>query len=77
MFTICCNASIGLKQDTEAESGKLGLYDGNEIVFSTSSYSWVTLAKLFWRYGMDIYNVRNWVKDKILAGMNRFGFLDF
>ena len=61
-----------MKRNTHSESGGLGLYDGNDIVFSTSSYSVVTIAKLFWRYGMDIYNVRNWVKDKVLAGMNRY-----
>lgn len=62
---------IGLKQNNKAESGRLALYDGNEIVFQTSDYWPVTLAKMFWRYGMDIYNVQNWVRDKILAGMSR------
>ncbi|XP_052229609.1 prenylcysteine oxidase 1-like [Dreissena polymorpha] len=62
---------LGLKRDTNPEAGRLGLYDGNEIVFSTSAYSPITLAKLFWRYGMDIYNIRSWVQENILNCMTR------
>ena len=62
----------GLQRDSKAEEGKLGIYDGNEVLFTTSDYSIITLTKLFWRYGMDIYNIKNWVEEKVLARMQRY-----
>ncbi|KAK3102245.1 hypothetical protein FSP39_009872 [Pinctada imbricata] len=53
---------LGLEQ-LKHDDGILGIFDGDEMRITTSSYSAVTLAKLFWRYGLDIYNIRSWVKD--------------
>ena len=50
----------------------MGIYDGEDVVFTTSDYSMVTLAKLFWRYGMDIYNIKSWVEEKVLVPMKRY-----
>lgn len=38
-------------------AGNLGLFNGEEYVFKDSSWSIVTLARLFWRYGYDIYRL--------------------
>ncbi|KAL4225246.1 Prenylcysteine oxidase 1 [Mactra antiquata] len=62
---------LELERNLNPESGRLGLYDGEDLLFTTSDYSAVTVAKLFWRYGMDIYNIKNWVKDKILKPLSR------
>ena len=62
---------VGLERNLNPEGGKLGIYDGEDVVFTTSDYSMVTLAKLFWRYGMDIYNIKSWVEEKVLVPMKR------
>ncbi|XP_045176896.2 prenylcysteine oxidase 1-like [Mercenaria mercenaria] len=62
---------LGLTRDTKPEPGRLGIFDGEEILFSTSDYSALTIAKLMWRYGMDAYNIQNWVRDKILQPLTR------
>ena len=67
----CFFLSEGLQRDNKAEGGKLGIYDGNEVLFTTSDWSLVTLTKLFWRYGMDIYNIKNWVQEKVISRMKR------
>ena len=70
-FKLSIHFIIGLKKDTNPESGRLGIFDGEEILFSTSDYTAVTIAKLMWRYGMDAYNIKNWVQDKILKPLTR------
>ena len=67
--------SEGLKKDGQAEGGKLGIYDGSEVLFTTSDWSLVTLAKLFWRYGMDIYNIKSWIQEKVMGRMKRYMFI--
>jgi hypothetical protein len=49
----------------------LGLFDGQDMLFQTSDWTVVTLARFFWRYGMDIYNIRNWVNDKMMTPFSR------
>lgn len=71
MYMVNFTEMLGLQRDSKAEEGKLGIYDGNEVLFTTSDYSIVTLTKLFWRYGMDLYNIKNWVEEKVLARMQR------
>lgn len=71
MYMVNFTNLLGLERDDKAEAGRLGIFDGNDIVFSTSDYTPVTIAKLFWRYGMDAYNIKTWVQNKILKQMNR------
>ncbi|XP_074659996.1 prenylcysteine oxidase 1-like [Tubulanus polymorphus] len=61
--------SLGLDHEPESDE-ILGVYDGKEIVFSTSSCTAVSLVKLFWRYGFDVYNIGKWV-DGLLGKFDR------
>lgn len=64
---------LGLQRDLNPEESKrLAIFDGNDIVLQTSDYAVVTIAKLLWRYGMDAYNIQNWVKEKIIKPFVRF-----
>ena len=45
------------------DSGVLGLYAEEGMRFQTSQWTAVTLAKLMWRYGLDIYNAKHWVSN--------------
>ena len=63
--------NTGLERDTNPEPGRLGIYNGEEVVISTSDYTAVSLAKLLWRYGTDMYNIGGWVKENILKPLKR------
>ena len=52
--------------------GRVGLYDNNDIIFETSAWTAVTVAKLGWRYGLDFYNIRNWINDNLFKKFNRW-----
>ncbi|RUS84143.1 hypothetical protein EGW08_008117 [Elysia chlorotica] len=43
--------------------GVLGLWAEDGMRLQTSEWSAVTLAKLVWRYGMDLYTARHWVSN--------------
>ena len=49
----------------------MGIFDGNTMLIKTSEYKVVTMAKMFWRYGMDIYNIGKFVDDKVLTKFKR------
>lgn len=49
----------------EGHSEKLAIYNGKEFVFTGSKFSVATIAKLFWRYGMDVYNINSWVENML------------
>ncbi|KAH9518825.1 Prenylcysteine oxidase [Bulinus truncatus] len=49
----------------------LGLYDNENIVFETSQWTFVTLARLLWRYGLDIYKIHEWTKNIVANKFNR------
>jgi len=61
---------LGLERDEHPEPGRLGIFDG-EMLFETSNYLPITLAKMVWRYGMDVYNIRNWVQEKVIKCISR------
>ncbi|WAR01820.1 PCYOX-like protein [Mya arenaria] len=67
---------LGLECDAHPEPGRLGIWNGEEVMFSTSDYLPVTLAKMFWRYGMDAYNIKNWVQENTLACMTKYTLHD-
>lgn len=54
----------GLERREARGDGTLGLYSSKEgLFFQTSSWSPVTLAKMFWRYGWDIKRIQDWVAE--------------
>ena len=52
--------------------GTIGFYDNNDIVFETSDWFVVTVAKLVWRYGLDFIKIRNIINDIILNKFDRW-----
>ena len=46
-----------------ASGGIFSLYDGKDIVFSTSSWSWLTSLKLLWRYGFSLLKMEQATKN--------------
>lgn len=60
----------GLEQ-LDVGGGSFGIFDGSSMRISSSKYSVVTMAKLFWRYGMDIYNMDSWINEKLLSKFMR------
>lgn len=59
---------LGLQTKTAAD-GIFSLYDGNHFTFTTSSCSWLTTLKLFWRYGLSLVKMQQATKDLL----NKFG----
>ncbi|XP_063957116.1 prenylcysteine oxidase 1-like [Lytechinus pictus] len=57
---------FGLKErETKGTDGTLGIFNGEEFIFKSSRYSILTLIKMLWRYGFDIFRL-NWTIDKVL-----------
>ncbi|XP_021371606.1 prenylcysteine oxidase 1-like [Mizuhopecten yessoensis] len=54
---------LGLEKREKNSGAIMGIFDGEELRLTTSPYSVVTLAKMFWHYGMDIYNLQTWVSN--------------
>ncbi|NXB28278.1 PCYOX oxidase, partial [Eulacestoma nigropectus] len=40
-----------------------GVYNGEEFVFEESSWSFITLLKMLWRYGLNFLRMSMWVED--------------
>ncbi|BFZ16219.1 hypothetical protein BsWGS_19258 [Bradybaena similaris] len=55
------------KSANEPSSGDMffGLYDESGIFFQTSKWEVISLAKLFWRYGLDPYYLQHWTKNLV------------
>ncbi|BFZ03905.1 hypothetical protein BsWGS_06944 [Bradybaena similaris] len=49
----------------------IGLYADSGMVFETSSWQAVSLAKLLWRYGLDIYTLREWTRHSVMTKFDR------
>ncbi|XP_060072471.1 prenylcysteine oxidase-like [Ylistrum balloti] len=62
---------LGLEKRDEPSGETLGIFDGEEMRLTTSPYTLVTLWKMFWRYGMDIYNLQKWVNNDLMAKFKR------
>ncbi|ESO83268.1 hypothetical protein LOTGIDRAFT_236715 [Lottia gigantea] len=60
---------FGFKQSASLD-GKMALYGPSGIILETSSWNFVTMAKFFWRYGMDIWNIGSFLKENFL---DKFG----
>ena len=60
---------LGLSRRKEC-GGQMGIFNGEEYVFTDSKYDIVTIAKLFWRYGWDVYRL-NKLTDNMLSNFAR------
>ncbi|CAG5123929.1 unnamed protein product [Candidula unifasciata] len=49
----------------------IGLYGNSGMVFQTSDWQAVSLAKLLWRYGFDLYTLREWTKHSLISKFER------
>ncbi|XP_064118017.1 prenylcysteine oxidase 1-like [Macrobrachium nipponense] len=49
-------SKFGLAKRAECSS-RMGLFNGEEYVFKDSDWSFVTIMKLLWRYGLDAYRL--------------------
>lgn len=47
----------------DSKGGVLGLWADDGMRFQTSEWTAVTLGKLMWRYGMDLYTARHWIHN--------------
>ncbi|XP_030849647.1 LOW QUALITY PROTEIN: prenylcysteine oxidase 1 [Strongylocentrotus purpuratus] len=62
---------FGLKErSAEGTDRTMGIYDGEEFVFQSSQYSIITLLKLLWRYGLDVFRMR-WTISNLLKKFER------
>ena len=50
--------------------GRLGLYDGDDMVFLGSEWDVMLMLQFLWRYGWDIYRVLDYVKS-LLANFDK------
>ncbi|KAK7068469.1 Prenylcysteine oxidase-like [Halocaridina rubra] len=55
---------MGLAQKKGCPS-HFGLFDGDDYVFTDSNWMVVNFAKLFWRYGFDIYRLNKLTEDML------------
>ncbi|ELT91432.1 hypothetical protein CAPTEDRAFT_116156, partial [Capitella teleta] len=53
---------LGLRE-RERPDGRLGIFDGETMVFDGSSHTLMMIAQLVWHYGWDVFNIQNYVKD--------------
>ncbi|XP_062582100.1 prenylcysteine oxidase 1-like [Saccostrea cucullata] len=70
MYMVNFTKLLGLEQ-IQVGGGTFGIFDGSSMRVTSSKYSLVTMAKLFWRYGMDIYNIDSWINEKLLSKFMR------
>ncbi|KAK7484778.1 hypothetical protein BaRGS_00023952 [Batillaria attramentaria] len=67
---------LGRRENSKEGRGTLGLYAGDGIYFQTSSWSAVTMAKLFWRYGWDLKRIQDWVADMLVSFSRIYEYQD-
>ncbi|KAL5007831.1 hypothetical protein ScPMuIL_016637 [Solemya velum] len=67
MYMVNFTKLFGLEPLGGAESGKLGIFDGKDMVFSTSDWGVVTMAKMVWRYGWDVFSIRSYINDHLFT----------
>ncbi|XP_028399919.1 prenylcysteine oxidase-like [Dendronephthya gigantea] len=66
---------LGLERNTDTD-GIFSLYDGKDIVFSTSSWSWLTSLKLLWRYGFSLVKMDQVTKSLLNKFANIYTLQD-
>lgn len=53
---------FGLKKRSGLD-GTFGIFDGQRFVFTESQYTYITLAKMFYRYGLDPYFIQKFIQQ--------------
>ncbi|XP_071486467.1 prenylcysteine oxidase 1-like [Diadema antillarum] len=61
---------FGFKAKSEPAGQTMGVYNGKEFLFRDSSWSVITLLRLLWRYGFDVFRM-NWTIDGLLEKFER------
>lgn len=46
--------------------GSMGLFNGKEYVYRDSSWKYISLAKLLWRYGWDVYRLHHLTEEMLI-----------
>ncbi|KAF0294466.1 Prenylcysteine oxidase [Amphibalanus amphitrite] len=67
--------SLGL-QTKPAMGGTFGLWNGRELVFTSSAWSAITSAKLLWRYGSDVFRLRRLLSATLAKFDGIYSLLD-
>lgn len=68
---------FGLKRCSAASSDTFGITDGNRVLFSSSGAGyWLTMMKLLWRYGYDVYRLHGLVGNLLDKFSRIYGKLD-
>ena len=55
----------------DSSINKLGIYGSDRMEFETSSWSAVTMVKLIWHYGWDMWKLGNWLDEDFLKKFER------
>ncbi|XP_037073886.1 prenylcysteine oxidase-like [Pollicipes pollicipes] len=66
---------FGLQRRPDSDD-TFGLCDGQQLLFVSSSWSFVTMAKLFWRYGYDVIKLQRLVSAMLLKFSSIYNLLD-
>ncbi|XP_037073888.1 prenylcysteine oxidase-like [Pollicipes pollicipes] len=66
---------FGLQRRPDSDD-TFGLCDGQQLLFVSSSWSFVTMAKLFWRYGYDVIKLQRLVSAMLLKFRSIYNLLD-
>lgn len=56
---------FGLQKKESCSDGQVGLFDGEKYVFRESSWFLVNIAKLIWRYGMDVMTLQRNLQETL------------
>ncbi|KAK2064398.1 prenylcysteine oxidase [Colletotrichum caudatum] len=67
MYNASLNFGLPLKEPESGSDGFLGIWDGEQFVFTQddSSWNWWNLAKLFWKYGTAPYKAQKLVQSTV------------
>ena len=65
-----CSYHLGLHPRASVDS-RLGLYNGEEVVLTTSEYNLVSAVRFYWRYGRDIFRLQTYI-DEFLDSFNKY-----
>ncbi|KAG7159989.1 Prenylcysteine oxidase-like [Homarus americanus] len=68
-YMVDFTSKFGL-QKSRACSGNVGLFNGEEYVYRDDSYKFVNFVKLLWRYGWDVYRLKQ-LTDEMLTNFAR------
>lgn len=53
------------KQDSPDGVGRMGIWNGRELVFEENDWRWVTFFRMMWRYGFDLLKLKFQINDML------------